>query len=105
MRNKIFISHAAPDDNDFTKWLALKLIALGYEVWCDVLFLDKGADFWKVIDKEIREGAIKFLLATSEIANIPRGLDATLLKEQAASHGLKGEVYPSVLAAYQAAQA
>jgi hypothetical protein len=68
MRNKIFISHASPDDNDFTKWLALKLIALGYEVWCDVLFLDKGADFWKVIDKEIREGAIKFLLATSEIA-------------------------------------
>jgi len=42
MRNKIFISHAAPDDNDFTKWLALKLIALGYEVWCDVLFLDRG---------------------------------------------------------------
>ena len=49
MRNKIFISHPAPNDNDFTKWLALKLIALGYEVWCDVLFLDKGADFWKVI--------------------------------------------------------
>jgi len=42
MRNKIFISHATPDDNDFTKWLALKLIGLGYVVWCDILFLDKG---------------------------------------------------------------
>lgn len=68
MRNKVFISHATPDDNDFTKWLSLKLIGLGYEVWCDVLFLDKGADFWKIIDKEIRENAIKFLLVTSEIA-------------------------------------
>jgi len=68
MRNKIFISHATPDDNDFTKWLALKLIGLGYEVWCDILFLDKGADFWKIIDKEIRESTIKFLLVTSEIS-------------------------------------
>ena len=62
MRNKIFISHATPDDNDFTKWLSLKLVGLGYEVWCDVLFLDKGADFWKIIEKEIRENAIKLLL-------------------------------------------
>ena len=68
MRNKIFISHATPDDNDFTKWLSLKLVGLGYEVWCDVLFLDKGADFWKIIEKEIRENAIKFLLVTTEIA-------------------------------------
>jgi hypothetical protein len=41
-RDKIFISHATPADNDFTKWLALKLIGLGYSVWCDILFLDKG---------------------------------------------------------------
>lgn len=68
MRNIIFISHANPNDNDFTKWLALKLIGLGYEVWCDILFLDKGADFWKVIDKNIREFTIKFLLVTTEIA-------------------------------------
>ena len=88
MRNKIFISHAAPDDNDFTKWLALKLIALGYEVWCDVLFLDKGADFWKVIDKEIREGAIKFLLATSEIAIKRDGV----LKEIAVAEKVKKQL-------------
>jgi hypothetical protein len=46
MRKTIFISHATPDDNDFTKWLALKLIGLGYDIWCDILFLDKGVDFW-----------------------------------------------------------
>lgn len=88
MRNKIFISHSAPDDNDFTKWLALKLIALGYEVWCDVLFLDKGADFWKVIDNEIREGAIKFLLATSEIAIKRDGV----LKEIAVAEKVKKQL-------------
>jgi len=31
------MSHAAPDDKVFTTCLALKPIALGYEVWCDVL--------------------------------------------------------------------
>ena len=42
MRNKIFISHATPDDNDFTRWLALKLIGLGYDVWCDIFELQKA---------------------------------------------------------------
>ncbi|GAB4448787.1 MAG: hypothetical protein OHK0036_04800 [Bacteroidia bacterium] len=85
MRNKIFISHAAPDDNYFTKWLALKLITLGYDVWCDVLFLDKGADFWKVIDKEIREKTIKFLLVTSDVAIKREGV----LKEIAVAEKIK----------------
>jgi hypothetical protein len=35
MRNKIFISHAKPEDNDFTIWLASRLELLGYEVWID----------------------------------------------------------------------
>lgn len=74
MRNKIFISHATPDDNEFTKWLALKLIGLGYEVWCDVLELSKGVDFWKTIEKEIRDNAIKFLVVLSEISNQREGV-------------------------------
>jgi dihydrofolate synthase/folylpolyglutamate synthase len=36
-------------------------------------------------------------------ADIPRGLDAGLLQEQARGFGLSGEVYPSVLEAYKAA--
>lgn len=52
MRNRVFISHATPDDDDFTKWLSLKLIGLGYEVWCDILFLDIGLkkENWKKIN-------------------------------------------------------
>lgn len=52
MRNKKFISHATPDDNYFAKWLSLKFIGLGYDVWCDVHLLDRGADSWKIIEKE-----------------------------------------------------
>ena len=65
MRNKIFISHATPNDNDFTKWLALKLITLGYDVWCDVFYLDKGVDFWKTIETEIRDNTIQFFVVMS----------------------------------------
>jgi dihydrofolate synthase/folylpolyglutamate synthase len=36
-------------------------------------------------------------------ANIPRGMDAVQLREQASVSGLQGEVYPSVAAAYRAA--
>lgn len=85
MRNKIFISHASPEDNDFTKWLAIKLIGLGYEVWCDVLFLDKGADFWIRIEKEIRDNSFKFLVVSSSYSNQREGV----LKELAVAAKVK----------------
>ncbi|MDD4437963.1 MAG: toll/interleukin-1 receptor domain-containing protein [Tissierellia bacterium] len=91
MRNKIFISHATPDDNDFTKWLALKLIGLGYEVWCDILFLDKGVDFWSKIEKEIRENAIKFLIVSSSYSNQREGV----LKELAVAAKVKKQLSDS----------
>lgn len=74
MRNKIFISHATPNDNDFTRWLSLKLITLGYEVWCDVFFLDKGVDFWQTIEKEIRDNTIQFFVVMSAISNSREGV-------------------------------
>lgn len=74
MRNKIFISHATPNDNNFTKWLALKLITLGYNVWCDVFFLEKGVDFWKTIESEIRDNTIQFFVVMSVISNRREGV-------------------------------
>jgi hypothetical protein len=32
----VFISHANPEDNDFTRWLALQLAEDGYGVWSDL---------------------------------------------------------------------
>ena len=37
-------------------------------------------------------------------ADIPRGLDAKALKQQAAKHKLKGEAYPSIKDAFRAAK-
>ena len=88
MRNKVFISHATPDDNDFTKWLSLKLIGLGYEVWCDILTLDKGADFWTTIENEIREHTCKFLIVSSIYSNHREGV----LKELAVAAKVKKQL-------------
>jgi quinol monooxygenase YgiN len=66
MRNKIFISHATPEDNDFTIWLASGLELLGYEVWIDKNGLVGGEKFWETIDGVIRNEAIKFLLVYSK---------------------------------------
>ncbi len=65
-RNVIFISHATPEDNDFTIWLASRLQADGYEVWIDKQALLGGEHFWQEIDQTIRNNAIKFLLVYSE---------------------------------------
>jgi len=88
LRKKIFISHATPEDNDFTKWLSLKLISLGYIVWCDILFLDKGVDFWKTIEYEIRTNACRFLIVLSEISNGKEGV----LNEIAVANKVKKEL-------------
>ena len=35
VRDMLFVSHAAPDDNEFARWLALQLGKDGFPVWCD----------------------------------------------------------------------
>jgi hypothetical protein len=68
MRDTIFISHATPEDNDFTIWLASRLQLLGYKVWIDKSALVGGEKFWEEIDLTIRNKAAKVLLVYS--ANI-----------------------------------
>lgn len=74
MQNAIFISHASPEDNDFARWISLQLIGLGYEVWCDVLNLKGGEDWWPVIEKGIRDNTIKFLVVLSKDSNNKDGV-------------------------------
>ncbi|OGV56645.1 MAG: hypothetical protein A2X49_08680 [Lentisphaerae bacterium GWF2_52_8] len=66
MRKIIFISHATPEDNDFTVWLASRLILLGYNVWYDKALLLGGEKFWQAVDLIIRNEAVKFLFVCSE---------------------------------------
>jgi hypothetical protein len=65
MRETIFISHATPEDNEFTIWLASRLELLGYKVWIDKNGLLGGEKFWETIDNVIRDEAVKFLLVYS----------------------------------------
>jgi hypothetical protein len=65
-KNTLFISHATPEDNDFTIWLASRLELLGYEVWLDKNVLLGGEKFWETIDTTIRNKTIKFLLVYSQ---------------------------------------
>ncbi len=55
----LFLSHANPEDNEFTLWLALQLSKHGYFVWSDLTNLIGGEDFWNNAESVIRENTIK----------------------------------------------
>lgn len=81
-RETIFISHATPEDNDFTIWLASRLQLLGYDVWIDKNALIGGEKFWEDIDQTIRYKTIKFLLVYSNnICQQPGKLKDGIYKE------------------------
>ena len=65
-RDAIFISHANPEDNDFTVWLGARLTAAGYEVWADVLRLRGGQDWQRLLEDALRNKACKVLLVGTE---------------------------------------
>lgn len=64
-RKNIFLSHATPEDNDFSKWLAAKLTLRGYYVWHDLDRLKGGDSFWKKIENVIRNETFRFIAIVS----------------------------------------
>src|SRR3954468_23737334 len=73
MKDMLFISHANPEDNEFARWIALKLAAHGYPVWCDLTKLLGGEVFWDDIEDAIRQRTVKFLYVLSRTSNQKRG--------------------------------
>jgi hypothetical protein len=73
-RDAIFISHANPEDNTFTLWLGAKLAALGYDVWADVLRLRGGQDWQRLLERALRERAVKVLLVGTPSAADKQGV-------------------------------
>ena len=67
--NMVFVSHANPEDNDFSRWFSLQLGKQGYPVWCDLTRLLGGEDFWSDIETAIRDGTVKFLYVLSRDSN------------------------------------
>jgi len=72
-RDMLFLSHANPEDNEFTMWLALQLAREGYPVWCDLTKLLGGERFWTDIERAIRGRTLKFLYVLSATSNEKEG--------------------------------
>lgn len=68
MRETIFISHATPEDNGFTRWLGSKLELAGYRVWHDLARLKGGDLFWDKIEAAIRNESFRFIAVVSKVA-------------------------------------
>ncbi|MGE5579251.1 MAG: toll/interleukin-1 receptor domain-containing protein [Bacillota bacterium] len=73
MRSLVFISHANPEDNEFSAWLSCQLKIHGYDTWLDLERLKGGERFWAVIQKVIEEQASKFLFVVSRSSNTKDG--------------------------------
>jgi TIR domain-containing protein len=64
-KETIFISHANPEDNEFTRWLGAKLSLAGFRVWYDLDRLRGGDVFWDKIERAIRDDSIRFVPVVS----------------------------------------
>ncbi|TAK63363.1 toll/interleukin-1 receptor domain-containing protein [Methylobacter sp.] len=74
VRNCIFLSHATPEDNEFTRWLAGKLTLAGYSVWYDLDRLKGGDYFWNKIEDAIRNHSIRMIAIVSEVSHNKDGV-------------------------------
>jgi hypothetical protein len=69
----LLLSHANPEDNEFTLWVALQLANEGYRVWCDLTKLLGGEVFWDDIEEVIKARAVKVLYVLSLTSNAKDG--------------------------------
>lgn len=65
-RQTVFISKATPEDDEFVLWLAPRLEAAGYTVFADILTLEAGDRWRKVITQTLREQSVKMLLCCKD---------------------------------------
>jgi hypothetical protein len=96
MRDLVFISHANPEDNEFTKWLGLQLTREGYRIWSDITKLIGGERFWSDIEEAIRRYTIKFLFVLSEVSNTKQGTldELSLAKSVAKDKNISDFIIP-----------
>ena len=71
-RDVIFISKATPGDDEFALWLGPRLEEAGYAVFADLLTLEAGERWRRVITETLQDRVVKMLLCCR---------DSTLAKE------------------------
>lgn len=95
-RQRVFISHANPDDNDFVLWLQAQLTRRGYEVWSDLTHLAAGEVFWNTIEDIIRISTAKVIVVVSRASMAKPGVldEISLAVSVERSAGLERFVIP-----------
>lgn len=88
-RRTVFISHANPEDNEFTAWLGTRLIGAGYHVWSDLLRLIGGEPFWRDIGDAIKDHAEVVVLVLSRASVLKPGVLDEIALAVATSRKLK----------------
>lgn len=73
-RKLLFVSHANPEDNEFTLWLCSRLTSLGYLVWSDLTKLFGAEIFWDDIEDAIRNHSAKVIVVLSRAAQQKNGV-------------------------------
>jgi TIR domain len=73
-KQTIFISHANPENNEFTRWLGAKLTLAGYAVWYDLDRLRGGDVFWDKVEHAIREETVRFIAVISRASHNKDGV-------------------------------
>jgi hypothetical protein len=94
MKESIFISHATPEDNAFTRWLGAKLELAGYSVWYDLDRLKGGDLFWDKIEGAIRKESFRFLAVVSTVSVTKSGVKDELAVAATVEKSLPGFVIP-----------
>lgn len=92
----IFVSHATPEDNEFARWVTLRLAADGFPVWCDLTKLLGGEHFWQDAEAAIRDRTVKFLYVLSRVSNDKEGPrnELQIAKNVARTEQLKNFILP-----------
>ena len=87
-RRTVFISHANPEDNEFTSWLGSRLASAGYEVWADLLGLVGGEMISPVIDDVIRDDTAMVIVVLSQASHRKQGVLNEVALASAVGRGL-----------------
>ncbi|MFA4893321.1 toll/interleukin-1 receptor domain-containing protein [Brevundimonas sp.] len=66
-RDVIFISKGTPNDDEFVLWIAPRLEAAGYKVFADILCLDAGDRWRKILTSTLQNRAAKMLLCCNDV--------------------------------------
>lgn len=66
-RDVIFISKGTPNDDEFVLWLAPRLEAAGYKVFADIVCLEPGDRWRRVLTNTLQNYAAKMLLCCNDV--------------------------------------